>query len=303
MMENKKNSLLIVDDEVVNIQILTNILGQDYTIFTAQSGENAIKKALECHPDLILLDILMPGMNGYKTLYEIKNNNEIKKTPVVFITALDTEEDEERGLSLDASDYITKPFNPSIVRLRVRNQIQIVNQMRTIQHLSMVDQLTNISNRRSFDERMDMEWKQALRDQAPISLLMMDLDRFKKINDTYGHLQGDVVLQKVAEIFKQCFKRPYDFLARWGGEEFVVLMPNTPSDGALEVAERIRGEIEAARIPILGEPNLAITISIGVATVIPSQESSPDKLILMADKALYAAKDAGRNKVISVFVK
>ncbi|MCL2765024.1 MAG: diguanylate cyclase [Treponema sp.] len=297
-MEVKKNSLLIVDDENSNLKVLTYILGQDYTIYTSSNGANAIEKAREYVPDLILLDILMPGMDGYQTLSEIKKCNIVKKTPVIFITGLDSDEDEEKGLSLDSADYITKPFNPTIVKLRVRNQIQIVNQLRTIEKLIMIDQLTNIPNRRCFDDRLKMEWKQAIRENTPISLLVMDLDKFKNINDTYGHLQGDIVLQTVAEVFSHSFKRPGDFVARWGGEEFVVLMPNTQMEGAVEVAEKIRSDVESRVMPSLDHSRITITISIGVNSIVPTLDCLVDSFISNADKALYNAKQTGRNKVV-----
>ncbi|MDR1836068.1 MAG: diguanylate cyclase [Treponema sp.] len=299
MTEAQKNSLLIVDDENANLKVLTHILGSEYTIFTATSGANAIAKAKELFPDLILLDILMPEMDGYQTLSGIKNCVEIQKIPVIFITGLDSDEDEEKGLSLDAADYITKPFSAPIVKLRVRNQIQIINQMRTIERLSMIDQLTNIPNRRSFDDRLQMEWKQAIREQTPISLLMMDMDEFKKINDMYGHQQGDIVLQTVSDILMKSFKRPGDFTARWGGEEFIVLLPNTSLNGALDVAEKIRINIENTEIQRDDGLRLKITLSIGVNSMIPDQYSSLDTFISNADKALYAAKNAGKNRVFT----
>jgi diguanylate cyclase (GGDEF)-like protein len=297
-MEEKKNSLLIVDDENANLKVLTHILGSEYTIFTATGGKNAIEKAKEFVPDLILLDILMPEMDGYTTLSEIKKCEEIQKIPVVFITGLDSSEDEEKGLSLEAADYITKPFSAQVVKLRVRNQIQIVNQMRTIERLSMIDQLTNIPNRRSFDDRLCMEWKQAVREQTPISLLMMDMDKFKDLNDTYGHQQGDIVLMTAAAIFPKSFKRPGDFAARWGGEEFVILLPNTPLDGAVEVAEKIRADIEKTTFMTVNGSEVRMTVSIGVNSLIPTNENSIDAFISGSDKALYIAKEAGRNRVI-----
>jgi len=299
VMDAIKNSILIVDDEKANLKILTHILGQDFVIYTAANGASAIEKAKEYKPDLILLDILMPEMDGYQTLSEIKKCDDIQKTPVIFITGLDSEEDEEKGLSLDAADYITKPFTPAIVKLRVRNQIQIVNQMIMIERLSMIDQLTNIPNRRNFDDRLKMEWKLAVREKMPISILMMDLDKFKHINDTYGHLQGDMVLQAAAEIFPRSFNRPSDFVARWGGEEFVVLMPNTSLEGALGIAEKIRSDIENAAMPSIDQSVIRVTISIGVFSLLPTTDSSVDAFISGADKALYSAKEAGRNRVVT----
>jgi len=296
---DKKNSLLIVDDENTNLKVLTHILGHDYTIFTATNGTNAIEKAKEYKPDLILLDILMPDMNGYDTLSLMKQCEEIKKIPVVFITGLSSDEDEEKGLTLEAADYITKPFSSMIVKLRVRNQIQIINQMRTIEHLSLIDQLTNIANRRSFDDRLYMEWKQAIREHTTISILLIDVDNFKNLNDTYGHQQGDVVLKTMAAIFPRAFKRPGDFAARWGGEEFVVLLPNTPKEGAIEIAEKIRSDIENTEIIFKNGAKVKITVSIGVNSLIPTHDDSVDAFISNADDMLYAAKNAGKNKVIS----
>jgi len=297
-MEAKKNSLLVVDDENTNLKILTHILGQDYAIYTATNGVSAIEKAKEYVPDLILLDILMPEMDGYQIFSEIKKSEGIGKIPVIFITGLDSDEDEEKGLSMNAVDYITKPFSPTTVKLRVRNQIQIINQLRTIERLSMMDQLTSIPNRRNFDERLKMEWKQAVREHTHISMLMMDLDRFKTINDKYGHMQGDSVLQTVSSIIPQLFKRPGDFIARWGGEEFVVLLPNTGIEGALDMAERIRSEVEKTSMPSIDGSEINVTISIGVSSIAPTLGCSVDAFISSSDKALYAAKQAGRNKVI-----
>jgi len=297
MSAENKSSLLIVDDEKANLIILSHILGSEYTIYTAIDGVHAVEKAKEYMPDLILLDIIMPEMDGYQTLAELRESEKTRKIPIIFITGLDSNKDEEKGLSLDAVDYITKPFSAQIVKLRVRNQIQIINQFRTIQRLSMIDQLTNLPNRRSFDERLHMEWNQAIRERTPISILMADIDKFKDLNDTYGHQQGDLALQIVAGIFSQSCRRPGDLAARWGGEEFTVLLPNTPLAGALNVAEKVRVGIESAVIPRADGSDLGLTISIGVNSQEPVQGSSIDAFLSHADKALYAAKEAGRNRV------
>ena len=300
MSTEKENTLLIIDDEKTNLRILTHILGQDYNIYTATNGESGIKIARDNMPDLILLDILMPGMDGYQILSEIKKNEETRRIPVIFITGLNSDEDEEKGLALDAVDYITKPFNDKIVKLRVRNQVQVVNQLRTIEYMSMHDQLTKIPNRRSFDERLNMEWNRAKRELTSISILLADVDRFKSINDTYGHQQGDIVLQTLAKIFPRSLRRPADFVARWGGEEFVILLPNTPLAGATEVAEHIRSDIEKTEISCAGGLTLNITISIGVNSQVPERDSPLAQFISGADKALYAAKQEGRNKVLNI---
>ena len=292
-----KNTLLIVDDEEANLKTLTHILDSNYGIYTATSGENAIEKAKKYLPDLILLDILMPGMDGYQTLSEIKKCEELQNISVIFITGLDSDEDEEKGLALDAADYITKPFTALNVKLRVRNQIQIINQLRTIERLSMMDQLTELPNRRNFDERLHMEWNRAIREHTPVTIMVIDVDHFKNFNDTYGHQQGDLVLQIVAKTFPQTFRRSTDFAARWGGEEFAILLPNMPLDGALIVAEKIRAAIENAVIPCVDGSAVQVTVSIGVNSRIPERGDTIDTFFSGADKALYTAKETGRNRV------
>jgi len=297
MDEVKKNSILIVDDEKSNLMVLTHVLSHDYTIYTAKDGQDAVNKAVKLLPDLILLDIVMPEMNGYEVLATLKNSEKTREIPVIFITGLDSSEDEEKGLVLNAADYISKPFRPAIVKLRIRNQIQIVNQMRTIERLSMIDQLTDIPNRRSFDSRLNMEWKRAIREKTALSIFMIDVDKFKTYNDTYGHQQGDIVLQRAAEIFMSTIRRPGDFAARWGGEEFAVLLPVTDMDGAVKVAEQIRANVEKAVIPCTDGGITKVTISLGVNSELPDNDKSLDGFISGADSALYTAKETGRNRI------
>ena len=294
-----RNTLLVVDDEISNLQILSRILGEDYKVITAKDGASALEKAKKHLPDLIVLDIMMPGMDGYQVLEALRSAETTDKIPVVFVTGLNSIEDERKGLSMNAADYISKPFSHVIVKLRVRNQIQIVNQLRTIERLSMFDQLTGLPNRRSFDERMAAEWKRAMRERLPIGILLMDVDRFKIYNDTHGHQQGDVALRSVAQACARVLKRPTDFAARWGGEEFAVLLPGTPLEGALEIAEGIRAAVAAAEIPHENGLKSRVTISIGASALEPGHSHTFDSLLSMADKALYEAKAAGRNRVAS----
>jgi diguanylate cyclase (GGDEF)-like protein len=293
-----KNSILVVDDEKSNLVFMTRVLGEKYAIYTAKDGASGIRKATELIPDLIMLDIVMPDMSGYDVLTALKKQDTTRDIPIIFITALNSDEEEEKALSYNAVDYINKPFKPNVVKLRVRNQIRIVNQVRTIERLSMTDQLTEIPNRRSFDSRLSMEWRRAIREKKHISLLMLDVDMFKAYNDAYGHQQGDVVLRAVAKSLEQDMKRPGDFAARWGGEEFAALLASTEMDGAMEVAERIRANVEKLYIQDHNRSSTApITISIGVESAMPDHNSSLDLFISAADNALYAAKKAGRNRV------
>ena len=293
-----KNSLLIVDDERMNLMVLTDILKSDYTIYTATGGREAINKIKEFKPDLVLLDIIMPDMDGFQTLYEINECEHIKDTPVIFITGLTSVEDEEKAMSMNASDYITKPFSASIVKIRVRNQIQLINQLRMMENLTLIDTLTDLPNRRSFNERLIMEWRQAIREKTPLSLLMIDVDNFKNFNDKYGHQQGDVVLKTIGGVFSKIIKRPGDFAARWGGEEFMILLPNTHVEGAMDIAGKLCAEISNTGIPHEGDSVIKVTVSIGVHSLVPTVNDSVEDFIDSSDKALYAAKDAGRNTVV-----
>ena len=299
MVDSKKNSVLIIDDDKANIIALTSILSQDYTIFATKNGNDAIRIAKQYQPDVILLDILMPDMDGYETFSRLKSDEDTQLIPIIIVSGLSNVEHEEKGLNLGASDYISKPYTPLIVKLRVRNQIKIVNQLRLINHLSTTDQLTGIPNRRSFNIQVNKEWGRNMREQKPLSLLILDIDRFKAFNDTYGHQQGDEVLRLIATTLLDSLRRSSDFAARWGGEEFVVLLPGTDMNGALINAERIRENIEQTSVSISNGNGLTegLTVSIGVSTVIPTQDSSQNDLISQADRALYSAKEKGRNMV------
>jgi len=297
MDNKKKNSILIVDDELLNLKMLRSILHEDYTVFTAKDGQAAIEIAAEEKPDLILLDILMPDMDGYEVLKILKSDAETRHIPVIFITGLDSKSEEEKGLSMDAVDYISKPFSPGIVNLRVKNQIQIVNQIHTIELLSNLDQLTQIPNRRSLDQQLLSEWGRSIREGIPLSLLMIDVDKFKVYNDSYGHLQGDNVLKMIAETIIATLQRAGDYAARFGGEEFCVLLPGADLEGAMLVAEQVRKAIESLVFQCEDGSVGKVTISVGVHSLIPAVTDTIPDLIAKADSALYVAKEAGRNCV------
>ncbi|MDR2741524.1 MAG: diguanylate cyclase [Treponema sp.] len=298
-METKdKYGILVIDDEKTNLLILYKILSPNYKIYTAKSGSEGLKRAASERPDLILLDIIMPDMSGFDVLKTLKSDPDLKTIPVIIITGLDNDSDEEKGLLLGAVDYIPKPFKNAIVIARVRTHMQIVQHIRIIEHLSRVDPLTGIPNRRSFNERMIVEWKRAIRDRMPISFMMMDVDKFKTYNDTYGHPQGDTLLQTISKIFVSITRRPSDIAARLGGEEFGILLPNTQADAAYTIAEEIRSKVEAARIPLAdGNTVTSATISIGIITQIPTERSTIEEFIAQADANLYTAKETGRNRV------
>lgn len=298
MTDEEKFKILIVDDEKANINALSYILKSKYVVLAAKDGETAIEVAQNNQPDLILLDIIMPGMSGFETLLELKNCDLTRGIPVIFITGRDSVEDEAKGLALGAVDYMTKPFHPSIVEARVRTHLQIVQYIHAIERLCMVDALTNIPNRRYFDEHLSIEWDRAMREKKPLSVLMIDIDNFKIYNDTYGHSQGDTLLKNISQIFKQTLKRPADFVSRWGGEEFTVLLPDTDSEGAMEVAEHIRANVEHAVTACPDGRETRVTVSIGVNSEYHANGNSIHSFVAGADKALYSAKAAGKNKVM-----
>jgi len=299
MLNNGKNRLLLVDDSKLSLLALVYILQTDYIIHVASKGPEAIEIAKKYLPDLILLDVVMPKMDGYEVLSVLRRTQETQHIPVIFITGMDHAADEQKGLSLGAADYISKPFSSAIVKLRVQHQVRIVNQLRTIKRLSMMDYLTGLPNRRNFDQRIIEEWGRAKRDNQPISMLMIDVDHFKGYNDTFGHQQGDVGLIHVARVISESLYHPSDFAARWGGEEFAVLLPNTAEPGCLIVSEKIRHNTEQTMIPNLDGTPTWVTVSIGTNTTTPSLRSSFDKFISNADFALYQAKEKGRNRVFS----
>jgi diguanylate cyclase (GGDEF)-like protein len=295
---SEKRSVLIVDDEIANIVALTRMLSPQYTVYAATGGLDAIEAAEERLPSVILLDIIMPDVDGYMVLSWLKNSERTKEIPVIFVTGLESNEDEERGLALGASDYICKPLSPAIVKLRVQNQIQILEYISEIKKLSVTDQLTGLSNRRDLDNRMQVLWEHAKRNAAPIGILLMDIDDFKKYNDTHGHLQGDAALKAVADAARYAVKRSVDVIARWGGEEFIALLPDTDIHGALAIAEAIRKEVEGTPIVNDSGETTRVTISIGVNVYAPTQNGqSRDDFLRRADEALYDAKRLGKNMV------
>ena len=296
--DKARTSVLVVDDQEAGVAALTQILNPEYTVYVAENGKKAIEAAEKYLPDIILLDILMVDMDGYAVIAALKSSEITKNIPVIFVTGLSDHNDEEKGLALGAVDYITKPFSPAIVKLRIRNQIQMLGQLRTIKRLSMHDSLTDLPNRRNFENRLNIEWGRALREQEAISLLLIDVDNFKNYNDTYGHQHGDAALTAVAKVFAGTLKRTNDMVARWGGEEFIALLPNTEIKGALEIAELMRKNVEDTQISCAGKPAAKVTVSIGINTWTPGRRCGAiNELISGADAALYSAKNAGRNRV------
>jgi len=318
--------ILIVDDTPANLQILTLMLKeQGYRVRTALNGAMALWVCDRQLPDLILLDIMMPQMDGYELCQQLKNSPLTATIPIIFISALDQARDKVRGFQVGGADYITKPFQAEEVSVRVKYQLLLQDMQEQLQQQNLLlekqnsqlqeeiqrrkrieialtqvvsqDGLTGIANRRHFDRYLKQEWRRAIQEQQYISLILCDVDCFKAYNDTYGHPAGDVSLIKIAKAISRSVKSPGDLVSRYGGEEFVVVLPNTELEGAIKVVGEIQNQVRSLEIPhstSIASPY--ITLSLGVSSSIPPPENSAITLVDFADQALYQAKQTGRNQ-------
>ncbi|WP_457603385.1 diguanylate cyclase [Nitratifractor sp.] len=284
----------MVDDEVVNLDILVELLHR-FDVIDVTSGEEALEVLAKEKIDLILLDILMPGMDGYEVCRTVKADKSLRHIPVIFITSKNDDLSIEHAYEIGASDYITKPFRHRELLARVGNALRIQELQEELRLLASIDPMTRLYNRRYFTTMADKILKLARREQNPLSLAILDIDRFKQINDTYGHLAGDRVITALSEKLMGRY-RESDLLCRFGGEEFVILMPNTELDVATLLAERTRKEIEKLQVPYNGK-TITMTVSIGVSQVDLENEETLDPVLKRADDALYTAKKEGRNQV------
>ena len=289
--------LLLVDDSPQNLRTLIQFLREDYKILVATSGHAALELALSERPDLILLDVVMPDLDGYEVCLKLKADSRTARIPVIFVTGQDEEGGEVKGFALGAVDYITKPFSLSIVRARVRTHLELKRYRDDLEEQSSTDGLTGIPNRRHLQRFLDLVWSQAQRLRLPVAMVLMDIDHFKAYNDHYGHLQGDDCLRQVAKALKHATQRKTDLVARFGGEEFLCVLPGTDLEGAQGLVEQLRLAVSALGIP--HEHSSAadhITLSLGLAACVPTTGAKPDDLLALADQALYQAKQAGRNR-------
>jgi diguanylate cyclase (GGDEF)-like protein len=294
-----KPTILIADDTSANIELLHAELGSDYEILFANTGREAVRIAIAETPDLILLDVMMPGMDGFEACTLLKADCRTAEIPVIFVTSLNREMEETRGLEVGAIDFISKPFSPAVIRARVRNHVELKQQRDILRRLSFMDGLTGLANRRRFDEVLDQEWRRSRRSLSPLSLILMDIDHFKAFNDAAGHPAGDDCLRRIAQALEASAHRSGDLVARYGGEEFVCVLPDTDRAGALAVAKRIQESISALALP---HPRSVlspiVTLSLGVATKAAGPGEDADGLTQAADRALYQAKETGRNRAV-----
>ena len=296
-MEFKKPTILVVDDMTTTLLLIHDLLKDTYEVKIAKSGTKALEILNAPNDiDLILLDVEMPDINGYEVCKILKNNEQTKNIPVIFVTARNSEEDEEYGLNLGAIDYITKPFNKAIVKLRIKNYLNLKIKNDMLEKLSMYDGLTNIRNRRFFDETFEKTFNEIKRDKKSLAVLMIDIDFFKPYNDNYGHGQGDETLRKVAKALEKTIKRASDFVARYGGEEFVILLKDINKDGVEAVANNLLNAIRELKITHeFSKIEKYVTVSIGASFYNSSSDITKLELLLKADETLYNVKNSGRN--------
>ena len=293
-------TVLIVDDEVSNIEIMNAVLEDHYEICFATSGEQALEVARTVLPDIILLDVMMPGVDGYEVCVRLKNDRLLADVPVIFTTGLDDQEAEVRGLSLGAIDYVTKPINPVVLRARVSNHIELKRLRDQLAQMAVTDALTGLSNRRQLEVILTAEISRLAPAGAWLSVIMLDIDFFKQLNDCYGHQTGDQALVQVAQALAQVCDKCNDLVARYGGEEFVVLLPKVGLDIARQVAERFRRLLQEQAIPHARSPfGQQVTVSIGAGSLVPQPGQDCAGFVHAVDQLLYAAKNAGRNRVVA----
>ncbi len=318
-----RSMVLLIDDQALVGEVIRRILVTDGNIdfHYCSDPEKALEMALSIKPTVILQDLVMPGVDGLSLVRQYKAHEQLRDLPIIVLSARDDPEVKSLAFEAGANDYLVKLPDAIelIARIRyhtrayiaLRQRDEMYRALRTSQQqlqesnlalekLMRVDGLTGLANRRHFDEYLEIEWKRAIRDRSHLSLLMIDVDYFKAYNDSYGHVEGDHALQSVASTIKQCCVRAGDLGVRYGGEEFAVIYPSTDLTGALQLADKIRVAIQQLAIPH-NKPHehAVVTVSIGVASVVPQQQLDPVCLVEWADKALYTAKHSGRNRVDS----
>jgi len=295
-----EQKVLIVDDERSNIRILVALLRDDYDLYIAMNGAQALEIALSDDMDLILLDVVMPDMDGYEVCQQLKADERTQDVPVIFATSKDSQQSEEKGLQIGAVDYISKPYRLPIIKARVKIHLEMKRRGDLLQQMACLDGLTGIANRRRFDDFMDAEWRRAMRQGSMMAVILMDVDHFKLFNDHYGHTMGDDCLTAVAKALSECVQRSSDLVARYGGEEFVCVLTECTHEAAVKVAEKLRQQVDALSIPHAYSAAKHVTISLGVASMIPTLGTSVRILVEAADQLLYQAKEGGRNQVASI---
>ena len=292
------DKILVIDDSAVQGEFLSSILKGDYDVTVCQSAAEGLRAANEGDYSLILLDVIMPEMDGFMLLRELKSTELTRHIPVILLTSLADVQYEERGLLLGAVDYVAKPFSPVIIRARVYTHIQLYHYQSKFRQQAMVDDLTGVANRRRYEGESLAKWREAMRFSLPFSVCMFDIDKFKLYNDTFGHQAGDKVIAAVAQTVSSYVHRATDLFARYGGEEFVAVFVGNDGQSAFEFLKTVRQAVEDLHIPHNSPVCQWVTISVGGASVVPKSGDSYDTYLKLADAMLYDAKRLGRNRVI-----
>lgn len=308
-----KLKVLMVEDSKVAIKAITGYL-EDIGVqpLVAETGNAGIELYQRERPDIILLDIILPDINGYEVAKQVRKlQGKDDWTAIIFLSVMSKDDDLARGIEAGGDDYLMKPVGRVVLQAKVAAMYRLVRMQRALVNLteqlnqanqelhrvSMTDGLTGIANRRLFDETLQREWRRCARIQKPISVVMLDVDYFKKFNDRYGHQAGDECLKAAAKVIASAVPRASDLAARYGGEEFVLILSETDGEGARWVANRIRQQVAGLKVENEDSPLHFVTISCGISTVVPSEDKPVDKLVKSADNALYLAKKQGRNTV------
>lgn len=299
--------ILLIDDDPLIRKLMHRFLKKEnYQVVEAANGAEGIEAYKRLHPELVLLDCIMSDMDGFECCTQLQTLPDADHTPVLMVTGLEDKTSVDKAFAAGAADFVTKPIHWAVLRQRVRRliqQAQLQQQLeaanRMLQHLATTDALTQLANRRQFDLQLDHEWRLMAREQTPLSLILCDIDFFKRYNDANGHQAGDECLRQVSRVIEAAVKHPSDLAARYGGEEFAIVLPNTRLEGAVQVAETIRARVKALQLPHSHSPlHPHITFSLGVTSLFPHQATQPpEALIKAADTALYQAKAAGRDRV------
>lgn len=292
------DKILVIDDSPVQSGFLCSILKNDYIVEARHTPEEGLAAVKEGGYSLILLDVVMPGMDGFQLLEELKSAKLTQHIPVILLTSLTDVQYEEKGLLLGAVDYVTKPFNPVIIRARVNTHIQLYRYQMHFMEQAMVDELSGVANRRRYEDEGAARWQEAMRFELPFSICMFDIDKFKLYNDTFGHPAGDQVIASVAQRVASYFRRSTDLFARYGGEEFVAVFMGSQAVSAFEFMKTVRQAVEDLHIQHNSPVCPWVTVSVGGVTVVPKTGDKLDTCLKLADTMLYDAKRFGRNMVV-----
>jgi len=299
--DRERHRLLIVDDQPGNVQLLAGVLSDDFELHGATNGLRALELAGSERIDLVLLDVMMPGMDGFEVCRRLKADERTRAIPVIFVTSLGEVHDETAGFAAGGVDYITKPISPPVVRARVRTHIALKEARDRLEELALVDGLTGVANRRRFEACLASEWRRAQRGRHWLSLALLDIDHFKGFNDRYGHAQGDDCLRAVAQALATVCRRPADLFARYGGEEFALVLPETGVEGAQ--AAFLNGLARVAELGIVHAASSCashVTVSLGAVSLVPGEDDDAKSCLEKVDRLLYEAKANGRRHGLHV---